>query len=94
VPTPLMDYAEGFDWQEWIREKIIIKHSVQPQEVEECFYESVYKMKRSRNNTYELFSRSQAGRYLAIAFVWNQRSIRIITARDMSKKERDYYHRK
>ena len=94
MPTPLIDYAEGFDWQEWIREKIITKHGVQPQEVEECFYESVYKVKRSRDNSYELFSRSQSGRYLMIIFVWHKRSIRIVTARDMDKEEREYYRRK
>ncbi len=89
-----MDYADGFDWQEWIREKIAVKHGVQPEEVEECFYESNYKMKRSRDKSYELFSRSQSGRYLMIIFAWNKRSIKIMTARDMDKEERNYYRRK
>ncbi len=93
MPT-LLEQAEGFDWVEEIVDKIIRKHNVQIDEVEECFGQIKYKIRTGRNNTYYLYSQSQSGRYLFIVFVWRVRLIRVISARDMNPQERIQYRRK
>ncbi|MDQ2807134.1 MAG: BrnT family toxin [Chloroflexota bacterium] len=93
MPT-LMDQADGFDWLEQIVYKIITKHGVKPTEVEECFCEEKYKIRRAENDTYQLFSRAENGRYLFVVFAWKKKLIRVITARDMDDRERNYYRRK
>lgn len=94
MPPPLIDQIEDFDWLPETVEKIIEKHSVQPEEVEQCFDTSEYKLLRTRNQSYQLLSRSYGGRYLTIIFAWKKNLIRIITARDMDSKERVIYRRK
>ncbi len=91
---PLIDQVEDFDWLPWIEEKIIVKHGVQPYEVEECFFDPNYKTRRTKNDTYQLFSRSESGRYLFIIFAWRGRVVRIISARNMTNEERLIYRRK
>lgn len=85
---------EGFVWRDWVVEKITEKHGVDPEEVEEAFFNPPYKVRRARSSKYQMFGRSEDGRYLFVVFVWRGRQIRIITARDMTDAERRYYRRK
>jgi hypothetical protein len=41
-------YIEGFIWLDWVVEKIITKHNVQPEAGEETFYNPPYKVHRPR----------------------------------------------
>jgi uncharacterized DUF497 family protein len=91
---PLISQAEGFDWQKDIIDKIIRKHGVDPDEVEECFYNENHKLRRAQDELYYLYGQSDSGRYLFVVYAWKQRLIRIISARDMTAKERSYYKRK
>ena len=85
---------EGFIWLEWIEEKIITKHGVQPYEVEEAFFNAPRKIRRMRADKYQLVGRSDSGRYLSVVFVWEERQVKVITARDMTDAERHFYNRK
>ncbi len=49
MPT-LGDRVGGFEWLDWVVEKISQKHGVQPQEVEQCFYQPFYKLRRVEND--------------------------------------------
>ncbi len=87
-------YVEGFVWFDWVVDKIIDKHGVQPTEVEECFFNSPYKTRHVQRDKHQLFGRSDNGRYLFVVFAWEGHLARIITARDMTASERRYYGRK
>lgn len=73
----------------------IAKHKVTPEEVEEALFEGYSIVFKARGKQYTVLSQSISGRYLmtVIAFKLKGR-VRIITARDMDKRERKYYTRK
>ena len=85
---------EGFIWLDWVVDKIIQKHGVAPEEVEQAFFKPPYRIRRAAGNKYLFLSRTDAGRYLAIVFVWQGRNIRVVTARDMDESERQLFRRK
>jgi uncharacterized DUF497 family protein len=85
---------EGFIWLEWVIDKIITRHRVEPEEVEEVFFNPPYKVRRVEEGKYQLFGRSEDGRYLFIVFVWQGRQIKVITAREMTAAERRFFSRK
>lgn len=92
--APALDDIEGFEWLDWVVEKIIVKHGVDPVEVEECFVNHPQQVRRVRDGKYQLFSQSDSGRYLFVVFVWSGRYVRVITARDMDSSERAAFRRK
>ena len=85
---------EGFHWLDWVIEKITKEHDVEPEEVEEVFFNLPYKVRRVESGKYQLFGRSEDGRYLFIVFAWEGRTIKPITARDMTESERRFFGRK
>ncbi len=85
---------DGFIWLEWVIEKLLTKHGVSPEEVEEAFSNQPYKILRAPDGKYRLYARSDNGRYLFIVFSWQGRLARIISARDMDDAERRLYSRK
>ncbi|HEX9988050.1 MAG TPA: BrnT family toxin [Chloroflexia bacterium] len=87
-------YIEDFVWLEWVVEKIITKHNVDPGEVEECFFNPPYKLLQAGNGKYKLLGRSDSGRYLLVVFSWEANFVKVITARDMESGERRYYRGK
>lgn len=89
-----MQRIEGFIWEEWVLDKLDWKHGVYPQEVEEAFFNPPYKVRRTGDGKYLLYGRSESGRYLFVVFVWEAQSVKVITARDMTPKERRFYGRK
>jgi uncharacterized DUF497 family protein len=86
----------GFDWDESNREKNWEKHGVLASECEEVFFnlplllqsDATHSQKESR---YYVLGHTIAGRRLFIAFTVRDDKIRVISARDMSKKERKIY---
>lgn len=93
MPSIIGDF-DGFDWLDWVVDKIIEKHSVNPDEVEECFERVPWKVRRVGQGKYQLLGQSSSGRYLFVIFTWRGRFIRVITARDMDDRERALYRRK
>ena len=89
-----MQRIEGFIWEEWVLDKLDWKHGVDPQEVEEAFFNPPYKVRRTGDGKYLLYGRSNSGRYLFVVFVWEDQSVKVITARDMMPAERKLYGRK
>jgi uncharacterized DUF497 family protein len=84
----------GFIWLDWVIEKLLSKHGVTPEEVEEAFSTRPYRVLRAPADKYRLYSRSSSGRYLFIVFAWEGDQVKIISARDMTLKERRFYARK
>ena len=89
-----MHHIEGFIWEDWVVDKLGWKHGVDPAEVEDVFFDPPYKVRRTKAQKYLLYGQSESGRYLFIVFIWVNRFVKVISARDMTKSERRYYRRK
>ena len=84
----------GFDWDERNLEHIS-RHGVRDYEAEEVtlFRRPIFQ--RSRDNAYVAFGVTQDARYLLVVFVTKGHGlIRVITARDMTGRERHNYKRR
>jgi len=81
---------EGFIWREWVIEKLLARHSVTTDEVEEVFFNSPLKVRKASSGKYLLYGTSDSGRYLFVVFGWVETKVRVITARDMTKAERRF----
>lgn len=83
----------SFDWDAGNRDKNKVKHDVSLEECEQIFYDHsllvVEDIHHSANeHRYKAFGKTIRGRSLAIAFTLRDRKVRVISARDQSKKER------
>ncbi len=92
--APSLGDIEGFEWLDWVMEKIIVKHGVDPFEVEECFVNKPQKVRRVQEGKYQLFGQTDDGRYLFVVFVWSDHYVRVVTAREMDTSERAAFRRK
>jgi uncharacterized DUF497 family protein len=87
---------DGFEWDESNRDKNWIAHQVSVGECEEVFLnfplllqsDPTHSQIEDRNY---VLGQTNAGRRLFIAFTIRNNKIRVISARDMSKKERVLY---
>ena len=87
-------------WIDKFVDKIIGKHNVFPEEIEEVLSNQPLILKLEKGNVkgedlYIAFGKTDGGRHLTILFVKkkNSRAL-VISARDMSKKERKRYGKK
>ena len=84
-------------WLDQFVDKIIRKHHVSPEEVEEALFAKPYIRKVESGEVkgedlYIAFGRTGAGRYLSVLFVLKKdRRALVISARDMTKRERKQY---
>lgn len=86
----------GFDWDENNREKNWEKHGVLASECEEAFFNLPLLLQSDPSHSqkeprYYVLRHTIADRRLFIAFTVRQNKIRVISARDMSRKERSIY---
>lgn len=94
----ILEQYHGFQWDSANAEKNWIGHQVSCQECEEVFFNDPLLLfedtKHSRaEERYYVLGKTNTGRKLFIVFTTGQKMIRIISARDMSKKERGVYER-
>lgn len=92
----IMSHVEGFEWDEWNIEKNWERHKVTHIECEEVFFnEPLIVTKDEPHSTVEVryfvLGRTDKGRLLFIVFTIRGKKIRVISARDMNKKERRIY---
>jgi len=72
----------------------ITRHSVQPTEVEGVCFGQRKVLLRAKEGRYAVLGRTEAGRYLKVIVTFPVRGrSRVITAREMTTKERRYYLR-
>ena len=88
----------GFDWDAGNARKSVDKHDVSQAEAEQVFFNepllTVPDAKHSANEQrIHALGRTDDGRQLHITFTLrdSETKIRVISARDMSRKERGYY---
>ena len=87
----------GFDWDEGNSEKKWIRHQVTRNESEQVFFnEPLMIADDTKHSQYEkrwyILGSTDAERLLFIAVTIRKDLIRIISARDMNKKEREVYY--
>jgi uncharacterized DUF497 family protein len=91
---------ESLIWLRDIVDKLAWKHHVEPEEVEEVLSSQpkirfVEKGEREGEDVYIALGQTEAGRYLAILFIYKKtKEALIVSARDMADKERRQYGKK
>ena len=95
----MLEKVTGFDWDEGNFDKNLIKHDVQNWECEQVFFNKpLIILDDHRHSLVEkrlaAFGKTDGGRLLTMIFTIRKSLIRVISARDMNKKERIYYHEK
>ena len=91
LPEPI-----SFEWDKDNIDKNLKKHNVSDKEAEQLFSDEskfIFEDEEhsDREIRYALFGQSDKGRKLSIVFAIRHLKLRIISARDMSKKERRDY---
>jgi uncharacterized DUF497 family protein len=82
----------------WDQETVdhISDHLVSPEEVEEVLFndEDIPLLMRGKEGKYLAYGKTHGGRLLFIVWASRYRRTKIITARDMTEKERRFYRRR
>jgi uncharacterized DUF497 family protein len=96
-------YNEIGEWMKihnisWDLETVdhIANHSVLPEEVEEVLFNDydVPIILRGRDKKYLAYGETESGRLLFVVWVSRHRKTHIVTARDMTKKEKQFYRKR
>lgn len=93
LPEPIF-----FEWDKGNADKNFIKHEVTLKEAEQAFIDEksiIFEDEKhsQKEIRYALFGVTEKGRKLSIVFTLRKDKVRVITARDMSKKERRSYEK-
>lgn len=88
--------VEGFEWDAGNIDKNWLRHRVTAPECEEPFFNKPLFIKRDtkhshRETRFAALGQTHQGRKLFVSFIVRGNKIRIISARDQSKKERSQY---
>ena len=88
----------GFDWDVGNQTKSVDKHGVTCDEAEQAFLNAPLKVlfdpfHSETEPRFHAFGKSNGGRYLTIAFTIRGTLIRVISARPMGHKEREFYEK-
>ena len=95
----IFEKCEGFQWDSGNTDKNLYKHKVSNAECEQVFFNQPIivlddtKHSEDENRLY-LLGRTDHDRFLFVVFTIRKNLIRIISARDMNKKEREIYNEK
>jgi uncharacterized DUF497 family protein len=92
----LLAGCAGFEWDEHNSEKNWLRHYVSPSECEEIFFNRPLivaddEKHSERENRFYALGHTDSGRMLFIVFTVRHDMIRVISARDMNRKERRIY---
>lgn len=88
--------VSGFDWDEGNRDKNWLKHGVSNGECEELFFNLPLIVADDTKHSelerrYYALGQTNTGRLLFLSFTIRLDKVRVISARDMSRKERESY---
>ena len=86
-------HCRGFDWDEWNAEKIWSKHQVSHTECEQVLFNQPLVVGEDAEHSqderrYYVLGQTDKERGIFLVFAIREDLIRVITARDMSRKER------
>ncbi|QTA80638.1 Toxin-antitoxin system, toxin component, BrnT-like [Desulfonema limicola] len=92
----ILSQCEGFEWDDGNINKNWLKHKVSHAECEQIFFNKPLVIQDDRKHSeaekrFYALGRTDSRRTLFIAFTVRNKRIRVISARDMSQKERKAY---
>jgi len=93
----IFKYCTGFEWDDGNSNKNWIRHKVTQNECEQVFFNTPVIVKDDTKHSdtekrWYLLGRTDTNRFLFVVFTIRKNLIRIISARDMNKKERNIYY--
>jgi len=81
----------------WDQETVnhIARHAVSPEEVEEVLFNEDDKpfILKGKQGKYLAYGETQSGRYLLVVWAIHYKKTYVITARNLTKKEKQFYRR-
>ena len=85
-----------FEWDKGNRGKNWLKHTVSDTECEEVFFDHRKKLAKDTSHSgqearYMLIGKTKIGRVLFLVFTMRKHKVRIISARDLNRKEQYLY---
>ena len=94
--SDLLKDCQGFEWDKGNTSKSWFKHGVSPFETEEIFFNQpliiIEDVQHSQEETrFYALGKSDQERLLFVCFTIRRHLIRVISSRDMNKKEREVY---
>jgi len=95
----VLSNCTGFDWDEGNSDKNLISHQVSDSECEEVFFNRPLLVADDKKHSkgekrHYVLGRTDANRYLFVAFTIRNNLIRVISARDMNNNETKRYYEK
>lgn len=95
----LFHTVTGFEWDDGNRDKNKLKHDVSMGESEQVFFNKPLIILNDDKHSeqekrYAAFGATDAGRRLTVVFTVRAQLIRVISARDMNRKEKAFYEQK
>ncbi len=93
-----LEHCSGFDWDESNIHKNWERHCVTPEEAEDIFFHEPLAVRRDlrhsgREKRHYALGQTGSGRRLFVAFTVRRKLIRVISARDMNRKESETFER-
>ena len=91
-----LDVCTGFEWDEGNAHKNWVGHRVSPEEAEDAFFNEPLVVRSDvghskREKRYYALGQTNGGRKLFVAFTIPLSLVRVISAREMNRKESDAY---
>lgn len=91
-----IEQCVGFEWDEWNTSKNWERHRVTPEEAEDIFFHEPMLLRsdaaHSRGEVrYQAMGETRAGRRLLVVFTVRRNLIRVISARDLNRKEQQAF---
>lgn len=98
MATDPLEDCIGFEWDEGNIGKNWERHQVSPEEAEDVFFNDPFVVRSDpghsvREKRYRALGKTSRGRKLFVAFVVRRRHIRVISVRDMNRRESEEYDR-
>lgn len=95
-PKDPLDACTGFDWDDGNTQKNWRQHRVTPEEAEGVFFNDPLVIRgdiRHSKHEKRFFALGQigGGRYLFVAFTIRRSLVRVISVRDMNRREKEAY---
>jgi len=90
-----LSHCTGFEWDDANAQKNWERHRVTPEEAEDIFFNEpmvrgdIYHSQREKR--FYALGRTARGRLLFVAFTIRRDLIRVISVRDMNRREQDFY---
>ncbi len=91
-----LEGCTGFDWDESNAQKNWERHQVTPEEAEDVFFNQPLVVRgdirhSEREKRYYALGQTSRGRTLFVAFTVRRKLIRVISARNMNRREEESY---